>query len=366
MQGMTGVQGTAVAALLLAGTALAGVSSAQAEVPVVVATIKPLHALAAGVMAGVGAPELLVQGAASPHDYALKPSDARLLDKAGLVIWAGPGVESFMPRIIDGLAGKARTLAMVEAPGVKTLPIREGGVWEPHEHAHEDEGHDGHGHDGHGDDGGHGHEDHAHDEHAHDEHDHDGHDHEGHDHEGHGHEDHDHGAMDGHVWLSPANARAMVAEIAHVLAEADPEHAARYRENAAAYDARLAELDRTLAAGLAPVKTRPFIVFHDAYQYFETAYGLAGVGSVTLNPEQPPGARRISELRQRITEGGVACVFAEPQFDPRLVKTLTEGTPAKSAVLDPVGADLTPGPDAYPELMAALARSMTDCLAPGT
>ena len=114
MQGMTGVQATAVAALLLAGTALGGASSARADVPVVVATIKPLHALAAGVMAGVGTPDLLVQGAASPHDYALKPSDARLLDRAGVVIWAGPGVESFMPRIVDGLAGKARTLAMID------------------------------------------------------------------------------------------------------------------------------------------------------------------------------------------------------------------------------------------------------------
>lgn len=339
MRGMTGVQATAVAALLLAGTALGGASSARADVPVVVATIKPLHALAAGVMAGVGTPDLLVQGAASPHDYALKPSDARLLDRAGVVIWAGPGVESFMPRIIDGLAGKARTLAMIDAPGVKPLPIREGGVWEPHEHAHGD--HDDHDHEGHG------HEEHGHDDHGHEDH------------------DHDHGAMDGHVWLSPANARAMVAEIAHVLAEADPEHAARYRDNAAAYDARLAKLDQTVTAELAPVKTRPFIVFHDAYQYFETAYGLAGVGSVTLNPEQPPGARRITELRQRITDGGVACVFAEPQFDPRLVKTLIEGTSARNAVLDPVGADLAPGPDAYPELITALARSMTDCLAPG-
>lgn len=361
MQGMTGVQATAVAALLLAGTALGGASSARADVPVVVATIKPLHALAAGVMAGVGTPDLLVQGAASPHDYALKPSDARLLDRAGVVIWAGPGVESFMPRIVDGLAGKARTLAMIDAPGVKPLPIREGGVWEPHEHAHgdhDDHDHEEHGHEEHGHaDDGHDHDDHAHDDHGHDDH--------GHDDHGHGDHDHDHGAMDGHVWLSPANARAMVAEIAHVLAEADPEHAARYRDNAAAYDARLAKLDQTVTAELAPVKTRPFIVFHDAYQYFETAYGLAGVGSVTLNPEQPPGARRITELRQRITDGGVACVFAEPQFDPRLVKTLTEGTSAKSAVLDPVGADLTPGPDAYPELITALARSMTDCLAPG-
>lgn len=350
------------AALLFCGTALTGMApsgagAAAADAPVVVATIKPLHALVAGVMAGVGEPRLLVQGAASPHDFALKPSDARVLDRASLVFWAGPGVESFMPRVIDTLARDAHTIALIDAPGVKTLAVREGGVWEPHEHDHdghegEDHGHDDHDHDAHAD---------AHDDH--DDHDHDDHDHDGHDHDGHDdHDGHEHGMIDGHAWLSPANARAMVTRIAAVLAEADPAHAETYRRNATAYEARLDALDAQLAQLLAPVKDRPYIVFHDAYQYFESAYGLAGAGSVTLNPEQPPGARRISELRARITEGGVVCVFAEPQFDPRLVKTLTEGTAARSAVLDPIGSDITAGADAYLALMERLATSLSGCL----
>lgn len=311
---------------LLALPATAGAETARTGAPQVVASVKPLHSLTAAVMAGVGEPHLLVRGAASPHAFALKPSDARALDRADLIVWVGPGLEAFLEKPVQALGGKARSLPLLEAPGVRTLPGRAGGAWE--------DGHD-HDHDGH--------------DHGHDDHDHD--------------HDHDHDSPpDGHIWLDPRNAQAIVAHVADALTALDPANAATYRANAERTRAALAELDREVAARLAPVRGRPFVVFHDAYHYLEDRYGLAAAGAITVSPELRPSASRLRELRARIRELGAACVFAEPQFEPTLVRTVAEGTGARTGVLDPEGASLPDGPDLYFALLRFNADALAGCL----
>ncbi|WP_114393225.1 zinc ABC transporter substrate-binding protein [Oleisolibacter albus] len=305
------------ALLLLAGLA-AGPARADAPPdapPDVVVTVKPLHALVAGVMQGVGEPALLVPGSASPHAFSLRPSDARALNGADLVVWAGPRLETFMERPLRALAGNATVLELMQAPGMELLDSRGGGVWQTD----------------HGDHGDHSHGDGA-------------------------------GGKDGHIWLDPHNAQAITRAVAAALIRLDPARADIYRTNEAAQLARLAALDREIGERLAPVKDRPFIVFHDAYQYLEHRYGLNPAGTLTVTPDQKPGAARLSALRRQITEAGAACVFAEPQFEPTLVRTLAEGTPARTGVLDPEGASLPPGPGLYEALMRFNADALAGCL----
>lgn len=286
-----------------------------AEVPDVVVSVKPIHSLVAAVMAGVGEPRLLVKGGASPHTYALRPSDAAALEDADLVFWVGDQFETFLAEPLQTLLDESRTVALGESDGLVLLPPREGGLWEPHP----DESGEG----------------------------------EPHDH---------HDSVDAHMWLDPRNARVMTARIARKLAERDPERAEIYRANGDAVQARLDDLDAELAARLAPVKDVPFIVFHDAYQYLEKRYELAGVGSITVSPEQPPGARRLQEIRQKIASREARCVFSEPNFEPSLVDTVITGTPARSGTLDPEGASLPEGPDLYFTLLRGIADSLRACL----
>jgi zinc transport system substrate-binding protein len=318
--------------LLLTGTTLAA--------PAVVASTKPIHSLVAAVMGDAGTPELIVKGAASPHTYSLRPSDAGALESADIVFWTGHGMELFLADALKTLSTNARVVELAEAPGIELLPVREGGAFEAHAHDHE----------------GHDHDDHDHDHDDHDDHE----DHEGHE----DHEDHDHAHDEGdmHFWLDPENAKLMVAEIAKVLSETDPDNAAAYAANADAELARLDQLQAEIAATLAPVAEKPFIVFHDAYQYFEARFGLEVAGAVTLSPEAMPGAARIDELRARVAELGATCVFAEPNFEPAIVRTIVEGTEAKAGTLDPEGASLTEGPDLYPELLRGLASGLVECL----
>jgi len=338
---------TAFASLMLTGTALA-------EVPSVVATIKPVHALVAAVMGELGTPALIVKGGASPHTYALKPSDAAALQGADLVFWTGHGMELFLGDALDTLAANATTVELAKAEGLELLPIREGGAFEAHVH----EGEEDHDHEEHAEGA---HEGHDHDEadhdHAEGEHDHE---HEAHDHAGHDHAQA--GEADMHFWLDPQNAKPMVTAIAQALSTADPANAAVYQGNAAAEAARLDALTAELAATLAPVANKPFIVFHDAYQYFENRFGLTVAGSITVTPEVAPGAQRLSELRAKVSELGATCVFAEPQFEPAVVQTIIEGTSAKAGTLDPEGAGLTEGAELYPTLLRGLASSLVDCL----
>jgi zinc transport system substrate-binding protein len=299
---------------------LALLTSTAMAAPNVVASIKPVHSLVAAVMAGVGEPTLIVKGAASPHTYALKPSDAGALESADIVFWTGHGMELFLGDALETLASKARVVELAEAPGITLLPVREGGAFEPHEH--EGEGHD-----------------HEHEEHAHAE-------------EG----------GDMHFWLDPENAKLMVTQIATTLAEADPENATTYQVNAEAELVKLDELEAELAATLAPVADKPFIVFHDAYQYFEARFGLDLAGSVTVTPDVMPGAARIDELKAKVSSLGATCVFAEPNFEPTIIAAISEGTSAKSGVLDPEGGALAEGPELYPTLLRGLAKSLVDCL----
>lgn len=373
---------------LLAASALMLVPVSANAHSDVIASIKPVHSLVAAVMEGVGEPELIIDGAGSPHTYALKPSQAADLEKAGLVFWVGPELEAFLQKPIETIGSKAVSVQLLRSHDLTRLDLREGGTFEGHdhgEHGHGDHGHEEAGHEGHDhaekhDDHAHEGHDHAakHDDHAHEGHDHaekhDDHAHEGHDHaakhddhahEGHDHAGHAHGhdAVDAHIWLDPQNAKALVHEIEEALVAHDPANAAKYEANAEALMARLDDLTAEIKTTLEPVKDKPFVVFHDAYHYFENRFGLTAAGSITVSPEVIPGARRVGEIQGKLKELDAACVFSEPQFEPKLVTVVTDGTNAKSGVLDPLGAGLDNGPSLYFELLRGLASSFRDCLA---
>jgi zinc transport system substrate-binding protein len=342
-------------ALLFTTAALALPPASAHALDGVVASIKPVHSLVAGVMEGAGEPHLLVRGAASPHTYSLRPSDARALESAGLVFWVGPRMEVALDSAIDTLGSDAHVVELGEVHGLLRLPFREGGPFEAHEHEDDEHGHDAANHDHEAEEAGL--DDHGHDD--------DGHGHEetaGAGNDDHGHDDHGHGGFDMHLWLDPENAAAMVDEIEEALSEADPDNAARYAENADRLRKRLDDLSTEIAAELEPVKDKPFVVFHDAYQYFENRFDVRAAGSITVSPDVMPGAERLSEIQQRVRELGATCVFAEPQFEPKLVAVATEGTGAGSGTLDPLGAELADGPDLYFELMRGMAASLRECL----
>ena len=310
------------ASLLLSGL-LVGTAATAADAPKVVVSIKPIHSLVAAVMQGVGTPDLIVDGAASPHTYALKPSNARSLEQAQVVFWVGPGMEAFLQKPLASLGSNASIVELDHAPGITKLKFREGGAFEPHDDGDEPAAG----------------EDHEHD-----------------------HDDHDHGEFDTHLWLDPHNAKAMVAEITTSLVAADPANALTYEANQKALNDKLDALDTEIASTLAPVKDKPFIVFHDAYQFFEHRYGVRVSGSITVSPETIPGAQRVSEIHSKVADLGATCVFSEPQFEPKLVNVVLEGTSAKSGVLDPEAATLPQGPDLYFDLMRGIASSLKACL----
>lgn len=289
-------------------------TAAIAEVPRVVVTIKPLHSLVAAVMGDLGSPDLIVRGAASPHLYSLKPSDARALEAADVVVWAGQGMELFLEEALATLAVEARVVGLADAQGVELLPLRKGGMFEEHEH----EGVEPAGL---------------------------------------------HGEADMHFWLDPANAAPMLSAIAAALAAEDPANAVVYASNAEAYAGRLEALTAEIDSSLAPLRERPFIVFHDAYQYFERRFGLAAAGAITVTPDVLPGAARIADIRARIEDSGAYCLFVEPQFEPAIVDTIVEGSGVRLGTLDPEGTSLTEGPELYETLLRGLADSLADCLA---
>ena len=316
----------------------------------VVASIKPVHSLVSAVMAGVGEPHLIIRGRASPHTFTMRPSDAAALEDADIIFMVGDTMETALSGPVDSLAGDAPVVRLADTPGLVLRTIREGGAFEDHDH------------------GSHGHADHDdHDDEAmhHDDHD----DDHGH---GHGHDDHDepaddhadHGPYDMHVWLDPINGWTMARAIAGALSEVDPANAATYDANVDALLQRLDGLTGDIAERVAPARGVPFIVFHDGYRYFEDRFGLSAAGSVVVSPERPPGARRIFQLRQRVEEMGVVCVFDEPQFDRRLVRTVVEGSDVRSGTVDPLGASIEDGPELYFTLLSNMAASFADCLAP--
>ena len=308
---------------------------AQAKINVV-ASVKPVHSLVAAVMEGIGAPVLIVKGAASPHTYALKPSQAEQIEKADLVFWMGHSLETFLEKPLESLASKAMVVELMDSHGLKKLEMREGGGFDEHDHDDHDE-------DGHKE-----HEDHSEEEHD--------------NHAEESHDDHGHGKFDVHVWLDPENAKVMSNEIMEALKKVDPGNAKKYETNTKKIVEKLNQLVAEISAELSSVKGKGFIVFHDAYQYFEERFGLKAVGSITVSPEVAPGVKRIKELKNKIKELNALCVFSEPQFKPKLVSTVVEGTKAKTGVLDPLGASIQNGPKLYFILIRDMANSLNKCL----
>ena len=337
------------AAAALLTFAILGSAPASASLRVV-ASINPVHSLVSAVMAGVGEPYYLMRDAGSHHTFNLRPSDAAAIQDADVIFLVDETIEVALAGAIHDLARDAHVIELSAAHDLFFLPLREGGAFEedPH-HVHDEDEEDDHGHSHNiGRDHGHSHDDEEMDDHAH-----------SHDDDGHGG-----GPFDLHLWLDPHNAQEMAHMIADVLAEADPSNAARYRDNAHELIYRLEDLKAEIAADVAPARGKPFIVFHDGYGYFEERFGLAAAGSAVVSAQRSPGVRRIRELRDRVRELGVVCLFDEPQFDRRLVNTIIEGTSVRAGTLDSLGSNMESGPEMYFSLMRNMAASFRDCLAP--
>jgi zinc transport system substrate-binding protein len=300
---------------------------AHAAEPKVVVTVKPVHALVAGVMAGIGVPKLIVDGTTSPHTFTLKPSGAQAINQADVFIRVSEHLEPFTEKVVTSLSNRVKVLSLAQSPGVTLLDRRKGDTFEQHEHSGDEHGHQ----NGHGDD--------AHDPHEAGE------------------------TKDSHIWLDPINAKAIVADVANILSETYPENADKFAANAAALNGKIDALAAEIEAELIDIKDKPFIVFHDATQYFERRFGVPAAGSVTVSPDVQPSAKRLTAVRKKIAALGAACVFAEPGFQPKLVAAVTGGTKANTGTLDPEGALLSPGPDLYFVLLRNLAANLKSCLA---
>ena len=332
--------------LSLTATLMGG--TAFAEAPSVAVDIAPVHSLVARVMDGVSTPDLIIQPGASPHEYSLRPSEAAALQNADLVFWIGPGLTPWMSDTIETLAADAAVTELLEADGTIELAFRESALFEAHDHDdHEEHGHDDHGHDDHADEAA------AENAHA---------DHDDHGDEKAGHEGHDHGAHDPHAWLSPRNAMTWLNVIAGQLSAADPDNAGAYFANAAAGRAEIEALMAEVSATLDPVRGGQFIVFHDAYQYFEMDFDFFASGAISIGDASDPSPGRVAEIQGRIAEQGINCVLAEPQFNPGLVETVMSGTDAQTGILDPLGSDLEPGPALYRQLIKNLSAALAGCM----
>ena len=319
-------------ALSLTATLMGG--AAYADTPQVAVDIAPVHSLVARVMDGIGKPDLIIQPGASPHEYSLRPSEASALQAADLVFWIGPDLTPWLTDTIGTLASDAVVTELMEADGTIELEFREGALFEAHDH------------DDHGDDD-------DHDDHGDDD---------DHDEAESGHEDHDHGAHDPHAWLSPKNAMNWLNVIAGQLSAVDPDNAGAYFANAAAGRTEIKTLIGEVTATLDPVRGGQFIVFHDAYQYFEMDFDFPASGAISISDASDPSPARIAKIQARIAEQGIDCVLAEPQFNPGLVATVLDGTDAQTGILDPLGSDLELGPAFYPQLIRNLSNVLADCM----
>ena len=309
-----------------------------ADAPKVVVSIKPLHSLVSMVMKRIAEPALLMKGRESPHTYALKPSDAVALQGADVVFRIGPDLETFLNRPLESLGQDANVVDLAKTPGLVTLGVRSEGMFERFGAA-EGNG-DGERHDrterrNGAENGDHDHED------------------------DHGHE---HTTFDMHIWLDPDNARHMIRRIADIMIEADPVRVDLYRANAVAALVALDRLSSRTDMLLEPARGKPFIVFHDAYRYFERRFGLRAAGSIVVNPQTPPGAETLAELRDSIGAAGILCAFVEPQFSPKTIEAIAGGANIRIGRLDPLGADIAAGPDHYKTLIRTMAQSFGDCL----
>ena len=310
---------TLTAALFLILTPL------KAEISVVT-SIKPLHSLTSYIMEGVGEPELIIDGVASPHNFQIKPSHAKMLQNADLVIWIGEDLESFLPTALKSIPKDAVVFELLDQSGLKKLKFREKNIFE-------------------------GHDDHGHDEHAKKEDDHDDH---GHDDHGHGH-----GSFDPHIWLDPANAKVIVKKITNQLSKIDKDNASTYKANSKKVIKDLDGLIKDVKNEIN--KDASFVVFHDAYQYFEKRFGLSVIGALTVNPDVMPGAEQLSEIREVIEHEKAKCIFSEPQFNPNIINSIASDTGVKTGVLDPLGANIDKGKNMYFDLIKDMSNSLKDC-----
>ena len=354
-------------------------TSVKAEIKVV-ASIKPIHSLATYLMEGVAKPKLIVDGYASPHGFALKPSHAKMLQEADLIFWVGEDLESFLEKPLNTIAKKAENIELMEIKGLNKLKFRERNIFDGHddhdhghkEDKHKEDDHDDHDHkkkDGHKEDG---HDDHDHkkkDGHKEDDHDH-GHkkkdDHDDHDDHGHkkkddhdDHEGHHHGEYDPHIWLDPINAKVILNEMVEHLIENDPNNASTYKSN---LNKALKDLDKLTMDVMTELnKSTPSIVFHDAYQYFEERFNVKVLGAFTVNTDVMPGAEQLAEIREIIEHDKITCIFSEPQFNPDIINAVAKDMDIKTGVLDPLGATLDPGKDLYFDLIKNMSKSFKGC-----
>jgi len=317
---------------------LSFMSYANAETKVI-ASIKPLHSLVSYVMDGVGTPGILVDGSSSPHTFQLKPSHATMLQEADIVFWIGEDLESFLETPLESIAKNSKHITLMESDEIELLKFREKNIFGGHDD-HDDHGDE---HDEHGD------EHDEHDEHA-DEHG-DGHD----DH----HDGHAHGEHDIHFWLDPEIAKTIVKIVTRELSEIDPANSSTYKSNSTK---AINEIDQLIMDTKSKINSNAsYVVFHDAYQYFEKRFGVEVVGALTVNPEVLPGAKQLSEIREVIEHENINCLFSEPQFNPSIAETIASDTGIKSAIIDPLGAELDPGKDLYFDLIGDIASSFESC-----
>jgi len=298
----------------------------NAEVKVVT-SIKPLHSLASYLMDGVGKPDLIVDGYASPHGFSMKPSHAKMLQNADLIFWVGEDLESFLEKPLSSIAKKAEKIELMEIKGLNVLKFRERNIFDEHDH----DDHDDHG--------------------KKEEHD----DHDDHD----GHEGHAHGEYDPHIWLDPMNAKVILNEMVEHLIENDPKNEAKYKSN---LDKALKDVDKLTIDVMTELSNSvSSIVFHDAYQYFEKRFNVNILGAFTVNTDVMPGAEQLAEIREIIEHDKVACVFSEPQFNPDIIKAVAKDMNIKTGVVDPLGATLDPGKDLYFKLIRNMSASFKGC-----
>ena len=285
----------------------------------VLVSIKPFHSLVSAIMQDVSEPLLLINGNNSPHSYALRPSSAENLQQADLVFWGGEILEGFLTKPLQSLASRAKLVSLQETAGLRLLPLRSGLGWQKHEtdstndHSAEDETTSTSG-------------------------------------------------TDPHIWLDPYNAKIISSKIVEILTEMDPQNAQSYRRNGEKYGLRLELLDRKLKAEMTKVAETPYMVFHDAYQYFEKRYQLNVVGSMTLHIGFGSSVRRLTAVRKTIQKEKIRCIFSEPQFSPKLLQTVIAGTNVKQGTLDPLGAGLESGAELYFTLLNNLSHNLSSCL----
>ena len=300
------------------------ISSANAEVKVVT-SIKPIHSLVSYIMDGAGKPDVIVDGYNSPHSFSLKPSHAKMLENADLVIWVGEDLEAFLEKPLQTIAKKAKNIELMDLKGIKKLEFREKNIFEEHDDHKEKDGHK------------------EHDDHK----------------EKDGHEGHGHGEHDPHVWLDPINAKVIVKEITNQLVQLDSKNSSIYKSNSKKALTEIDKLVKDIKKDLN--KDLRFVVFHDAYQYFENRFDIKVLGALTVNMDVMPGAEQLSEIRETIEHEKVNCLFSEPQYNPAIIKSIAKDTNVKIGILDPLGAELDKGKNLYFDLLENMSSSFKGC-----